>query len=405
MSGAGTGSEGGAVYRYRINEFDVTSELPLVAEALALSPRALSPRALSPNPSPFGGRGEPGRFLRLPEEARSSELLRAPSGLTGHNSAIDACPPTGNLPGSPLPSEGEGLGERARGERARPDTARTAPLQVRAASLAAVPSILRKVRRQLAYDVGAGLLIEPRDGLALLVDYRADTVTIDATEANYAAASAWLFNAAFGTRTLLRGGLPVHAAGVEVGGVFVGITAPSGSGKSTLTHYLIRQGVARFGNDDLIPTYADADGGGVTAYPSVSLYPKIGADITARDGLDTATLIRADSSAALEEYYVPLLPAQRVTEASPMCALFLLAPDDGADGVTATRLTPDETALRIRAEMHGLWLIGKYLDGKRIERAAATFAARVPAFVLRYRRDYDALPRLAEIITRTAATL
>ncbi|MBC8138322.1 MAG: hypothetical protein H8F28_20790 [Fibrella sp.] len=272
------------------------------------------------------------------------------------------------------------------------------PLCLRRESLANVPSLLRKLRRQMTYDVGTGLIIEPRSTLALLVDYHADKVTVDCTDESLSAASAWLWNAALGCRTILRGGLPVHAAGVEVAGRYVGIMAPSGSGKSTLTHYLIESGITRFGNDDLIPVYIQ-DGNQV-AFPSISLYPKIGADIVERNGLPLDTLIRSDSAPTREEYYVPLRLEQRAVEPSPLAALFLLAPDESAgEGVICEPLT--DAATFIFREMHGNWLIGRFLDSTKIRRRVQALVDSVPVYRLVYRRDFDILPRLAEAIRRT----
>ena len=272
------------------------------------------------------------------------------------------------------------------------------PLTVTRKSLADVPSLLRKLRRQIAYDVGSGLLLEPRTTLALLIDYRTDHITVDCTDESLGAASAWLWNTSLGCRTLLRGGLPVHAAGVEIAGRYVGIMAPSGSGKSTLTHYLIASGKARFANDDLIPVYSD---GGVTAFPCVSLYPKIGEDIAEQNEIPLDTLIRSDSDLNRTEYYVPLGLHQRVTEPAPLSALFLLAPDETAGSVHCEPVADPFTLLR--AEMHAHWLIGKYLDDKKIAKRVQTLADAVPVFRLIYRRDFAILPRLADALTNTLA--
>ena len=269
------------------------------------------------------------------------------------------------------------------------------PLCVRRESLADVPSLLRKLRRQLTYDVGTGLLLEPRSTLALLIDYHADKITVDCADESVFAASAWLWNAALGCRTLLRGGLPLHAAGVEVAGRYIGIMAASGSGKSTLTHYLLTQTGATFGNDDLIPVYAE--NGSVTAYPSVSLYPKIGADIAERDGLPVDSLIRSDSDPNRVEYYVPLPVAKRMTEPASLSALFVLEPDDSAgESVTCERLA--DPADRLASDMHAHWFVGRFLNAAKIAARVEAVAETVPVYRLTYRRDFAVLPRLADAI-------
>lgn len=273
------------------------------------------------------------------------------------------------------------------------------PLRLRRDSLANVPSLLRKIRRQMTYDVGTGLIIEPRLTLALLVDYRADKITVDCSDESLGAASAWLWNAALGCRTILRGGLPVHAAGIEIAGRYVGIMAPSGSGKSTLTHYLIESGVARFGNDDLIPVYVAE--GVVTAFPSVSLYPKIGADIAEQNKLSLRTLILSDSDPRQVEYYVPIRLEQRTVEPAPLYAMFLLAPDESAaNGVTCEPIA--DAASFLFNELHGNWLIGRFLDSAKIQQRVQALVDSVPVYRLVYRRNFDILPRLAEVIRQIA---
>jgi hypothetical protein len=126
---------------------------------------------------------------------------------------------------------------------------------IRRASLADIPCTLRKILSRLIYDVGDGLLLEPntvRGMLALHIDYKGRTITVDSTDALLDVASAWAIHAGLGAATLTHGGVPLHGAGLEIDGRYVALMADSEAGKSTLSWFLMQRG-ARFGNDDLIP--------------------------------------------------------------------------------------------------------------------------------------------------------
>ena len=286
-----------------------------------------------------------------------------------------------------------------------PDTNR---VTLRRGSLAGLPSTLRKLRRQLVYDVGDGFLIEP-NGLALHVDLKARVLTVDCADDKLSAAAAWAFHAGLGAATVTRGGVPLHGAGLEVAGRVVALLAASGTGKSTLTWFLLTRG-ARFGNDDLIPTYLTD--GGATAYPSVSLFPKLQREAVDRYGLDPAMLCVADYGTDEEEYYALLDEGQRVPGPAPLAAAFLLKPVPGQpdggllqagrmrDLVSARRLPEDEAATTFRANLHALWLIGKWVNERRIAALCRDLAARVPLYELRYPRAYALLPEIEAAIKR-----
>ena len=281
-------------------------------------------------------------------------------------------------------------------------------ITLRRGSLAQVPSLLRKLRRQLVYDVGDGFLIEPR-GLTLHIDLKASVLTVDCAEEKLSAAAAWAFHAGLGAATVTRGGIPLHAAGLEIAGRMVALMAESGTGKSTLSWFLLSRG-ARFGSDDLIPTYLT--NGGAMAYPSVSLYPKLQREAVDRHGLNPADLRVADYGTGEEEYYAPLEARQRVPGPRPLTAAFLLRPSDAeTDGgllqarrmrdLVAVRQVPEgEAAATFQENLHALWLIGKWVDEKRIAALCRALAAHVPLYELRYPKAYALLPELAEALRR-----
>ncbi len=283
---------------------------------------------------------------------------------------------------------------------------------LRRASLAHIPSTLRQVRRQLVYDVGNGFLIEP-NGLALHIDLKGRVLTVDCADEKLSAAAAWAFHAGLGAATVTRGGVPLHGAGLEVAGQYVALMASSGSGKSTLSWHLLQHG-ARFGNDDLIPAYLTDNG--ILAYPSVSMFPKLQREAVDRHGLDYSALMPADYGTEEEEYYAPMPAACRISALAPLAAAFLLRPQppgtDGlrsvepsADRVAVRRLPEDEAAATFQANLHALWLIGKWVDDRRIRALCHNLAARVPLFELTYPKTYALLPVLSDTITRLTEAL
>lgn len=73
-------------------------------------------------------------------------------------------------------------------------------IRITRASLADVPSTLRKIRRQLVYDVGDGFLFEP-GGLAMHIDYKGQAFAIDCEDEKLPVAAAWAIHAGLGAAT------------------------------------------------------------------------------------------------------------------------------------------------------------------------------------------------------------
>jgi hypothetical protein len=243
-------------------------------------------------------------------------------------------------------------------------------------SRAAIPSTLRRIRRQLLYDVGNGFLLEPHVGpelgVALHINLKADCITMDCPDTRLPVAVAWAVHAGLGAATLTHGGLPLHGAGMEIEGNYIGLIADSGVGKSTLSWFLLQNG-ARFGNDDLIPVYLRDEQ--PIAFPAVSLFPKLSREAVDRNGLEIADLLVADYGTNEEEYYVPLPREKRMLKPKPLVALFLLSPvltapdtpkEPDEDEVTMHRLSPEEASSIIAANLHTVWLIGKYMNQQRL---------------------------------------
>jgi hypothetical protein len=309
----------------------------------------------------------------------------------------------------------------------------THTLTVRRQSLKDVPSLLRKVRRQLIYDVGDGFLIEPHLDIALHIDFHGKTVLVDCPddENRILVAAAWLLHAGLGASTLTHGGLPLHGAGLTVDGKYIALMADSGAGKSTLSSYLLENG-AQFGSDDLVPVHPTPGQNETIAYPSVSQYPKIAREVAEAQGLNLADLLRADYGTGDDEYYLPIPTETRILDPLPLSAIFALTPkraqrtcqnpecdgDCGCGGncacgageatltyetgdvndITVRRLEGDEAAQFLAQNLHASWLLGKYMNTRKLLERCSIVASQVPIIELSYTRSYELLPKLHEVI-------
>lgn len=301
-----------------------------------------------------------------------------------------------------LPCDAAGCSPRDIGEADR--------VTIRRASLVDIPCTMRRIRRQLIYDVGDGFLFEP-PGLTMHIDFRGRALTVDCFDNKLEVASAWAIHAGLGVATLTHGGVPLHGAGLEVAGQYVTLMADSGAGKSTLSWFLFGRG-ARFGNDDLVPVRMD--GNHAIAFPSVSLYPKLSREAVDQHGLKIADLLPADYGTGEEEYYVPLPTERRVTSPHSLAAVFLIRPQplpsnslltvrQMSELVEARRVADDEAATTLRRNLHAAWLIEKWMDGRKLDALCHRLATRVPVYMLTYPRSFAILPALAERITQIVA--
>jgi hypothetical protein len=114
-----------------------------------------------------------------------------------------------------------------------------------------------------------------RDGTQLTVGDAGRAIEAWAPEtATVADTCSYLFGPVMGWVLRLRGGVPLHASAVAMGGRAVAFLGPAGAGKSTLAAALVLDG-AELVSDDLVPTL---DGDGririAPAYPCVRLWPE-----------------------------------------------------------------------------------------------------------------------------------
>ena len=150
-----------------------------------------------------------------------------------------------------------------------------------------------------------------------------------------------------------RGGLLLHASGVELGGKAIAIAGPSGIGKSTLARALLERGGRLIGDDTLwLPDPASA--------------PRAA-------GLRGGQFLRAGDEVRFDP-----LPPQRQSEAMALDAVVLLSRDPGS----VARLGPVEavqTLLRLRHRPSVPTMLGR---DNAVLRHCTSLAAQLPVFRL-----------------------
>lgn len=248
-----------------------------------------------------------------------------------------------------------------------------------------------------AYDVGDGILI-CSGALKMHIAQNGAVVRFDFDENKRDETQ---FALALGTNlvislcTLLRGELPLHGAGVEVEGRFIGLLAPSGAGKSTLLWALLARG-ARFGTDDVIPLRATNES--IHAFPSGAMHAKVSESQLEWRGLNSSE--HEEWTPGSDEFWLPLAGAERVSDACPLQGLFVLRPLFDADSAGfGVHPVPTHLALPLLLEnTQGLWAASGCIKNAPLLENYRQVARRVPIWVLEYPRRREALPALMDNI-------
>ncbi len=250
-----------------------------------------------------------------------------------------------------------------------------------------------------AYDVGEGLLICAGDEVRLWVDNRGRSLTLD-FDADDALAmgivSALTVNLGMALCTFLRGDLPLHAAGVELDGKLIGLSAPSGTGKSTLLWSLLDQG-ARFAGDDVLPVKITRNG--VLAFPSVSLPAKLSRQALERRGLDGSAL--PEVIPGTQEFWLPIEPECRLRELRPLAALCFLHPyrqPEMPGRVAVRQVRGGEAISLLLSNLQGFWAVSGKLAADCLRAQAVALLRSVPLYILEYHRRPDTLPGLIGVL-------
>ncbi len=316
-------------------------------------------------------------------------------------------------------------------------------LRVQRRSLQDFPCAMRRVRRQLSYDVGNGVLIETAEFL-MHIGQGGRTITVDADEQHQALAALWLLGAGLSTSAFFRGELPLRGAAVQLDGQMVGILGPSGAGKSTLVWALL-QGGALFGNDGLLPLRfedshegwqesrqeGESKGAQVTAIPAISLHPRLPRATMRRRRLalkqyDPVLARRSASgvsgpASGPDEFWLPIEPLRHATEPAQLAALFVLRPGTTADASNAWAdaapdippdvspdvspfvrpLSQEAANLLVQSSVAGWSFVRKQVSEAQLASRCLALARCVPAYAIEYPKTFGMTTKVAQAIRRT----
>ena len=255
---------------------------------------------------------------------------------------------------------------------------------------------MRRLRTLPCYDVGAGVLLE-RPQLSLFAAFTGDEIRVEVSDEHLAEATNFIIGKGMAASTLFTGGLPLHAAGADFDGRLFGLLAPSGTGKSTTLRALLQAG-ALFASDDMIPV--SFSGEQHTAYPAVSLSPKMHRTALEQEGISPDKLTRV--SQFEEKFWLPLPQTQRRNEPGPLSALFVLQPSAAADDrVRVRRLSGIDAGEMLRNNLHGTRSFEKYVSQPRLQAQCSALGRDVPVYTLEYRKRFETLPRLTDAVRAT----
>lgn len=199
-----------------------------------------------------------------------------------------------------------------------------------------------------------------------------------------------IFGRVLATALHASGTLCLHGSGVafEAGGI--ALLAPKFHGKSTLAHALVGAG-ARLATDDVVPVQSGEPPLMRPGMPQVRLW---------RDSAERLAPERLGSPPEKgQKYCVTDLPdAALLTESVPLAAIYLLQPmEPGTQGQPAVRVpvNPVEALMSILKNTTLAPLLGG-TEAATLFRRAHDIVAGVPAYQLRYVRDFELLPRVVE---------
>ncbi len=263
-------------------------------------------------------------------------------------------------------------------------------LSIKSACIEDIPCLARQLRGQLSYDIGHGIIVE-RGSDSFYVSFQGDQILVNNQKQDYT--TRLIAGPGICACTILTKGLPLFASCVLIGDHLVGLLGNSGTGKSTILWALLQSGCL-FGSDDLVPIVFD--NGFHTAYPSVSLFPKLRPPTLEHFGIDRQDLHRVTFGE--DKFWVPLLPEQITACPKPLSALFLLQPLSTADTVTVRRNFMEKVAHVLSQCIQNKWLAEKYLKPKVLADQYEMLASSVPVYTISYSKSFEALPGITAAI-------
>lgn len=187
-----------------------------------------------------------------------------------------------------------------------------------------------------------------------------------------------------------RESVVLHASAVLTPHGVIAFAGKSGQGKSTLAASFAQKGYALLSDDCLV---LRAEHGGWTAlpsYPGVRLWPST-AEALVRGGADTAVVAHYSSKQRISN--VDLVPF--VDKPAPIRRLFFLADEDSH--VSIQKLSPGRAFVSLVEFTYNLDIEDPTVLRRQFE-AVGQLTAEVPAYAIRYPRQFASLPAVWETI-------
>jgi hypothetical protein len=291
-------------------------------------------------------------------------------------------------------------------------------LRIRRRRLQDFPCALRRVRRQLCYDVGNGILIETAEFL-MHIEKDGRTISVDASEQHLELAALWVLGAGMATSAFFRGELPLHGAAVQIDGRPVGILSPPGAGKSTLVWALLQQG-ALFANDGLLPLRFEPgqqdeqqengqqeDGqqdGHVTAIPAISLRPRLPRATMRRHRIAMKrceAVCGGHDGPGKGEFWMPVEAHQYATEPARLAALFVLRPEERAKEAPLARpLTQAAASGMVESSVAGWSFVRRQVSEAWMSAHCLALSRCVPSYEIEYPKTFGMAAEAARVMRR-----